>query len=183
MSLAWNRRSEYATVATRVVVFISSMARSRKAGIIRLMAWGRTMRRISWPYVLPIARAASHWPRSTDTMPPRKTSAKNAEDCRANVITAAWKESMRTPMRIGSAERACVLTMRLALARSLPRDVSDDPDAGAQRVPGQVGQRKVLHLDHVDGRAVRAGRDRLVCGELAGGPGRPLPRERFGEVG
>lgn len=71
-------------------------------------------------------------------------------------------------------ERPCIVDI-VALARWLPRDFSDDPDAGAQRVPGQVGQRQVLHLDHVDGRAVRAGRDRLVCGELAGARDRLVP--------
>src|SRR6266545_310651 len=57
----------------------------------------------------------------------------------------------------------------------LPGDLSDDADAGAQRVPGQVGQRQILHLHHVDGRAVGAGRDRLVLGKPAGAVDGLLP--------
>ena len=76
-------------MATSVVVFISSIARSRKAGIMRLTACGRTMRRITCRGVMPSARAASHCPRSIETMPPRNTSAKKAADWIENVSTAA----------------------------------------------------------------------------------------------
>ena len=67
-------------VETRVVVFISSMTRSRKAGIIRLTAWGRMIRRRTSFRVMPMANPASHCPFSMDMIPALKTSAKNAED-------------------------------------------------------------------------------------------------------
>src|SRR5215510_15075913 len=54
---------------------------------------------------MPRARAASHWPRSIETIPPLHTSAKNAEDWMESVITAAWKESMRAPIKIGNAKK------------------------------------------------------------------------------
>ena len=76
-------------VATSVVVFMSSMARSMKAGIMRLTACGSTMRLSAWPWVMPIARAPSHWPRSTETMPARNTSAKKAADWIEKVTIAA----------------------------------------------------------------------------------------------
>jgi len=40
------------------------------AGVMRLSAWGRMMRRIACAQLIPIARAPSHWPRSIDWMPP-----------------------------------------------------------------------------------------------------------------
>src|SRR5215831_16399222 len=54
---------------------------------------------------MPSARAASHWPRSIETIPPLHTSAKNAEDWIDRVITAAWKESIRAPIKIGRAKK------------------------------------------------------------------------------
>ena len=56
---------------------------------MRFTACGRTMRRITAAALMPSARAASHWPRSIETMPPRKTSAKKAADWIENVSTAA----------------------------------------------------------------------------------------------
>ena len=54
---------------------------------------------------MPSARAASHWPRSTETMPPRNTSAKNAADWIEKVSTAAMNGVISTPIRIGSAKK------------------------------------------------------------------------------
>ena len=54
---------------------------------------------------MPSARAASHWPRSTETMPPRNTSAKKAADWIENVSTAATYGVISTPIRIGSAKK------------------------------------------------------------------------------
>src|SRR5688500_4275864 len=92
-------------VATSVVVFISSIARSRNAGSMRFTACGRMMRRIVCRGFMPSARAASHWPRSIDTMPPRKTSAKKAADWIENVTTAATNGVISTRIRIGSAKK------------------------------------------------------------------------------
>jgi hypothetical protein len=39
------------------------------------MAWGRITSRIVWLWLIPSERAASVWPRSTDSMPARYTSA------------------------------------------------------------------------------------------------------------
>src|SRR5437879_4655710 len=40
-------------------------------GMITLMAWGRTIRRIVWSLLMPSDWAASVWPSSTDRMPAR----------------------------------------------------------------------------------------------------------------
>ena len=72
---------------------------------MRLTACGSTTRRITWRGVMPSARAASHWPRSIETMPPRKTSAKNAADWIENVSTAATYGVISTWIRIGSAKK------------------------------------------------------------------------------
>src|SRR4051812_17183807 len=92
-------------VATRVVVFISSIARSMKAGIMRLTACGRMMRRSAWSGVMPTARAASHWPRSIDWMPARKTSAKNAADWIEKVTQAARNGVISMPTISGRAKK------------------------------------------------------------------------------
>ena len=76
-------------VATSVVVFMSSIARSMKAGIMRVTAWGSTMRFSACLRDMPMACAPSHWPLSIDWMPARKTSAKKAEDWIEKVTTAA----------------------------------------------------------------------------------------------
>ena len=48
-------------------------------GMITRSACGRITRRICKPFTRPSALAASDWPRDTDWMPPRTTSATKAE--------------------------------------------------------------------------------------------------------
>ncbi len=59
----------------REVTFASSIPRFVNAGSIRFITCGTTIRRIVIHGVIPIAFAPSHWPRSIETMPPRKISA------------------------------------------------------------------------------------------------------------
>ena len=44
-------------------------------GIIATKAWGKMIRRNIWPWLMLRAVDASHWPRGTDWMAPRTTSA------------------------------------------------------------------------------------------------------------
>ena len=75
---------------------------------------------------MPSARAASHWPRSTETMPPRNTSAKNAAD---------WIENVSTGGDVG-------------------RHLDLDQDRQREEEPEQLHQRRrgAEDLDHRAGR-------------------------------
>ena len=54
---------------------------------------------------MPIARAASHWPRSIDWMPARNTSAKNAADWIEKVTAPATNGVISMPTSIGRAKK------------------------------------------------------------------------------
>ena len=76
-------------------------ARQEAAAAIRRAACGRMIRRKSRVRLMPSARPASHWPRSTETMPPRKTSAKKALDWMPSAASAAPKDDRVIPKAIG----------------------------------------------------------------------------------
>ena len=75
ISVPWYSRSGTAIVDTSEVFLSWVMDWLTNGGIIRLIACGRITLRIIAQRRRPSARAASHWPGSIETMPPRKISA------------------------------------------------------------------------------------------------------------
>src|SRR6185295_19909384 len=113
----------------------------------------------------PAARmvASTFWP-SVSRISPKTTWAPS----RAKVSASAAPCPRAPPLISATFPSSFPMARDHTLELRLPGDLSDDADAGPQRVPRQVGQRQVLYLHHVDGRAVGAGRDRLVLGKPAG---------------
>src|SRR6185369_5820783 len=112
----------------------------------------------------PAARmvASTFWP-SVSRMSPKTTLAPS----RANVSASAAPCPRAPPLISATFPSSFPMAADYTPELPLPRYLSDDADAGAQRVPGQVGERQILHLHHVDGRAIGAGRDRLVLDKPA----------------
>ena len=74
-SRATETTSPTAITLTSATSLVSAMKSFMSGGSTRRTACGTTIRRIAWRLVMPRLRAASVWPRSTDSMPARYTSA------------------------------------------------------------------------------------------------------------
>jgi len=76
MARSWKNSSvpSGSAISSEVSLTIA-MASLPVGGTMTRMAWGRTMRRIALPRLMPRAWAASSWPRSTLRIPARAISA------------------------------------------------------------------------------------------------------------
>ena len=70
---------------------------------MRCVACGRMTRHITCRGIMPMARAACHWPRSMDMMPPRKISAEKAPIYRVRPSPAASQAGMEMRVTTGNA--------------------------------------------------------------------------------
>ena len=73
---AWASRATPTTswtamTLTRATSLVRAMKSFISGGSTRRTAWGTITSRIVWPLLIPRLRAASVWPRSTDSIPAR----------------------------------------------------------------------------------------------------------------